>query len=648
MTDRWIPAAVEVLGPYVRAGVIGPTEVQVTASLVDMARAAGGDPVPDDVVVATALAVRGPLHGHVRVDLSTVVASIVLDTPGPATVDDGDPDPSTDDDPFPPPMVADLPAVAGAGSESSAAVAVADLPWPAADGWADRLSDGPLARAEDQNPADHVEPLVVSGPHVYLERHWRDEVEVARDLSARAGATATSDPHTLAAVEELFASDPEHPGPDAQRRAALAALERRLVVIAGGPGTGKTRTVARLLAALQLGAERAGGPPLDIALAAPTGKAAARLTQAVAREVHGTELPPSVAEHLLASEARTVHRLLGYRDGGARFRHDARNPLTADVVVVDEVSMVSLPLMARLLEAVPADTRLVLVGDPHQLASVEAGAVLGDLVGTHGRPTPALLAAGVVILDRVHRFRAGSPVALLADAVNRGDGDAVVDLLRHGPSGTDGSVRWILPDDVDGHREVETLVVGLAGELVTLGRDGDVARALAAVGRLKVLAATRRGPDGVESWNRMVEAELRRSGGMRSRWSAGRPVMVTANDYLNGVFNGDVGVVVRPERGSRVRVAFGEPEAPRLLDPTQLDRVETQWAMTIHKSQGSEFSHVVITLPEPPSPILTRELLYTAVTRAKDRVTLVASEDAVRAAVAQPVRRASGLAERLS
>lgn len=655
MSDRWIPPSVAALEPFVRAGVIGSTEVQVAASLVAAAGADG--PFPDDVVVAIALAVRGPLHGHVRVDLSEVRASVVLDTPDPAVVDDVEADPDTDDDPFAAPAApaGDLPALTGATGPTGSTVVgasgevptVAELPWPA-ERWRGELLATPLARDEADGPGELVEPLVVSGPHVYLERHWRDEVDVAADLSARAGHTVPPDAVTTAAVDELFPPEAAGDPPDAQRRAALAALERRLLVIAGGPGTGKTRTVARLLAALQLGAERAGRPALEVALAAPTGKAAARLTQALTGEVLGTGLPESVAELLLATEARTLHRLLGSRDGGARFRHDGRDPLTADVVVVDEVSMVSLPLMARLLDAVPPSTRLVLVGDPHQLASVEAGAVLGDLVGTHGRSTPPALADGVVVLDRVHRFRAGSPVALLADAVNRGDGDAVVDLLRHGPAGTDGAVGWILPDDAEARAVVRAVVVDAAADLVRRGRAGDVEGVLAGVGRIKVLAATRRGPDGVEAWNRDVEAELRRTGGMRSRWSAGRPVMVTANDYLNGVFNGDVGVVVRPERGARVRVAFGEPAAHRLLDPTQLDRVETQWAMTIHKSQGSEFAHVVITLPEPPSPILTRELLYTAVTRAKDRVTVVASEAAVRAAVAQPVRRASGLAERLS
>jgi len=342
-----------------------------------------------------------------------------------------------------------------------------------------------------------------------------------------------------------------------------------------------------------------------------------------------------------------VHRLLGVRPGGVRFRHDASDPLTADVVVVDEVSMVSLPLMARLLDAVRPDARVVLVGDPHQLASVEAGAVLGDLVGTGGRPTPVAVRGNIVVLDRVHRFGEGSAIASLAAAINGGDADAVVDLLRHGRAGTDGAVRWITPDDADARAGTMADLVAHAATLVDLARDGDAAGALDAVGRLKVLCATRRGPDGAEAWNRSVEADLRRRGRMRTRWSAGRPVMVTANDYLNGVFNGDVGVVVRPPGARRAQVAFGEPAAPRLLDPALLDRVETQWAMTIHKSQGSEFDHVVVTLPPPPSPVLTRELLYTAVTRARQGVTVVASEDAVRAAVARPVTRSSGLADRL-
>lgn len=331
--------------------------------------------------------------------------------------------------------------------------------------------------------------------------------------------------------------------------------------------------------------------------------------------------------------------------------------------------MVDLPMAARLLEAVRPDARLVLVGDPSQLASVEAGAVLGDVVGTRGRTTPATLAANVVVLDRVHRFAAGSSIAKLARAVETGDADLVISLLRESDAtGGQEQVVRVDPADQPAVDAVFADVVEHGRRLVRLALDGDSGGALAHLRGLQVLAARRTGPLGVQDWNQRVDRALSDAGLLRGAWSAGRPVMVTANDQLNGLFNGDVGVAVvapvadgdrpgpsgRPgpagRRGAvgRTKVAFDASPEPRLVDPSRLDRHERLWAMTIHKSQGSEFDHVVVTLPPPPSPILTRELLYTAITRAKRGVTIVASEASVRAAVGRPVSRSSGLAARLA
>ena len=664
MTDRWIPNEVRSLEPFVRAGVLGVTEVQVVTTF---ARSVEPHEIRHDALLAMALAVRGPLHGHVCVDLATVVGSLVPHgEPAPSDTGAGagasaDPDDRHDEGAHD-----DLVAFIAGGADGSTDpdTGVADLPWPDPGTWVDELLATPLARAEGSAPDELREPLVVNGSHVYLDRLWHDEVLVADDLRARSRVELPADPEAAAALARLFPPGPD--GSDRQRLAALAALRRQLVVVAGGPGTGKTRTVARLLAVLaesRIGSgsgvgSGSGDPepvPLEVALAAPTGKAAARLSEAIAHEIAGADLGPEVIEHLSGLQARTLHRLLGYRSGGASFRHDAGNPLTADVVVVDEVSMVSLPLMARLLEAVRSDARLVLVGDPSQLASVEAGTVLGDVIGRRGGAPPAALAANVVTLDRVYRFGEGSAIAALAAAIDRGDADAVVDLLRHGPTGTDGRVRWV--EDGDGITDVAAMVVSHATDLVASARTGDARATLDLLGAVQVLCATRRGPLGVEDWNQRVDRELRTAGLVHARWSPGRPVMVTANDYFNGVFNGDIGVVVRtidgpegPDASSgsrRVQVAFDDVDGPKRIDPSRLDRVEPQWAMTIHKSQGSEFSHVVVTLPPPPSPILTRELLYTAVTRARVRVTLVASESSIRAAVQRPVTRSSGLAGRL-
>lgn len=667
MTDRFVPPSVAVLEPFVRAGVLGMVEVHVTATMVesvrsDPSRSGGGSDgagLPDEVVIAAALAVRAPLHGHVCVDLRHVAGSLVPaegDAPTRRAVADVD----GRDDEGPDPDL-DLPALAGDAAEMSPGAV--ELPWPDPDGWAGRVLASPLARADGAPAGDLVEPLVVDGDALYLDRHWNDEVAVAADLRARAGVELDADAAAWAALDRYF-PDPRSGGPDLQRAAAVAALEHQLAVIAGGPGTGKTRTVARLLAVLASSDGSVGGAgagrPLEIALAAPTGKAAARLQEAIAAAVREADPPPEVARRLASLDARTLHRLLGARRGGSTFARTASDPLPADVVVVDEVSMVSLPLMARLLDAVRPDARVVLVGDPHQLASVEAGAVLGDVVGVQSGRPPAALAANVVTLETVHRFAADSPVGRLASAIREGHVDGVIALLSgRGADGAvddpDGSVErvsWLDPGDDAGVDGVRRVVLAHAADLVDLGRAGRVDDALASLGSVKVLCATRRGPAGVDTWNTWVEQQLRLGGRMRRRYSSGRPLMVTANDYLNEVFNGDVGVVVRVGgaggRPARPQVAFDGVDGARLIDPTRLDRLETQWAMTIHKSQGSEFDHVVVALPEPPSPILTRELLYTAVTRAKRAVTVIASEAAVRAAVERPVARASGLTARLS
>ena len=652
MTDRLIPPEVASLEPFVDAGVLGVVEVHVVTTF---ARSVAPHELSADCLLAMALAVRGPLHGHVCVDLATVADSLVPhDEPVPSDTGTG---PATDpDDPSDEGVADDLALIVASppadAPDPDPSPTVAELPWPSPAGWAESLLATPLARPEGDPPGDLREPLVVNGSTVYLDRLWQDEVLVASDLRARSRIGLSPDAGAGAALARLFPDDAD--GSDAQRSAAVAALAHQLVVVAGGPGTGKTRTVARLLAVLSESGVDDGATPLEFALAAPTGKAAARLTDAIAHEVGQADLPVQVADRLRGLQATTVHRLLGYRSGGASFRHHSDNPLTADVVVVDEVSMVSLPLMARLLDAVRPDARLVLVGDPSQLASVEAGAVLGDVVGRRGGATPQAVAQNVVVLDRVYRFGEGSAIANLSAAIDRGDADAVVDLLRHGPTGTDGRITWIdvHPDDDHQREELARLsdrVLAHASNLVGLSRDGDAEAALGQLRALQVLCATRRGPLGVEDWNQRIDADLRAIGLIRARWSPGRPVMVTANDYLNGVFNGDIGVVVRhPDGGRRVQVAFDDVDRPRRIDPSRLDRVETQWAMTIHKSQGSEFTHVVVTLPPPPSPILTRELLYTAVTRAREQVTLVASEAAVRAAVERPVSRSSGLAERLA
>ena len=339
--------------------------------------------------------------------------------------------------------------------------------------------------------------------------------------------------------------------------------------------------------------------------------------------------------------ATTVHRLLGTHPGKPA-GIDRSLHLPHDLVVVDEASMVDLPLMAKLLAVMRPDAHLVFVGDPDQLASVEVGSVLRDIVDSvrHGSDTAAHpLDGNVVVLDRVHRFDAGSGIADLADAVRLGDVDEALAVLARG----DG-VSLVDPADEGAFAPLCAEVVAAARALVAAGRANRPEDAFAAALEVKVLAATRRGPLGLRGWNDRIAAGVDLPSGAGT-WTPGRPVLVTENDPRNGVDNGDTGVVVPSPTGPLV--AFPGVDGPRLLRPSRLRAHEDWWAMTIHKSQGSEFEHVVVSLPTDESPILTRELLYTAVTRARARVTVLATEAVVRAAIERPVARASGLRERL-
>jgi exodeoxyribonuclease V alpha subunit len=439
----------------------------------------------------------------------------------------------------------------------------------------------------------------------------------------------------------MMAATPQHAVPDTarlfptgyeeQRAAAEVALSQGLTVLTGGPGTGKTTTVARLLALLVEQAKLTANTRLRIALAAPTGKAAARLQEAVQLEV--ARLQPADQEALVGLHATTLHRLLGSRpDTSARFRHHRGNRLPQDVIVVDEASMVSLTMMARLLEAVRPHTRLLLVGDPDQLASVEAGAVLADLVDGLGE-------ARIAALKTSHRF--GVSIGELATAIRVGDADRVVELLRAGGE----HIEWI--EAADPRERLRNVLVPHALALRTAAILGDGVAALATLDEHRLLCAHRRGPFGVQHWNRQVERWLTEATGepIWSSWYAGRPVLMTANDYGLGLYNGDTGVTVVD--GETLRAVVGGAGETTTFATSRLADVETMHAMTIHKSQGSQADEVTVLLPPEDSRLLTRELFYTAVTRAKKRVRAVGSEPALRAAVERRAVRASGLGRRL-
>jgi exodeoxyribonuclease V alpha subunit len=605
LADTWdariARAAPEPLRAFNDAGVLAAADVHVALRLAALA----GEQDPA-VLLAAALAVRGPRLGHVYVDLATIAAQATVDTDEP--------------------------------------VELSALPWPEAVGWTRALrGSGLVATGEDEGGPPR--PLRLERTRLYLDRYWREERGVAADLLAFAAAAAPAvDAGVLAGgLQRLFAGEAD----DRQRLAAQTAVLRRLTVVAGGPGTGKTTTVARILALLAEQAAAAGAPPPLVALAAPTGKAAARLEEAVHAEARALDVAQAVRTGLLELGGFTLHRLLGWRPGtNSRFRHDRANHLPHDVVVVDETSMVSLSLMGRLVEAVRPGARLILVGDAGQLTSIEAGAVLGDVVGPAAtEPAPSgALAGAIVVLDRSQRF--GPAIAALAEAVRGGDAEATLAALREHP----GEVTWLA---VDPGEEPEALAAVRAGA-VTAGRAawraaaaGDAAAALDAIGAFRVLCAHRHGAHGAQTWRARVESWLAAAidaFAAQDEWYVGRPLLVTENDYGLRLYNGDTGVVVAGPDG-RPGAAF--ERHPQLLSTARLEAVETVYAMTIHKAQGSQFDTAAVLLPPASSPILTRELLYTAVTRARTRLIVAGSEDAIRAAVARPAARASGLRDRL-
>jgi exodeoxyribonuclease V alpha subunit len=499
----------------------------------------------------------------------------------------------------------------------SGQVGVDGLPWPAVDDW--------LATVRDSTLAGTPPVLRLYDDLLYLDRYWLEEQQVCDDVL---GLVAFQLPAAEHDSGRLFPK-----GYEEQRDAAEVALAQGLTVLTGGPGTGKTTTVARLLALLVEQGVLAGRPRLRIALAAPTGKAAARLQEAVQVEVRRLEPEDRLA--LTRLQATTLHRLLGSRpDTSARFRHNRGNRLPHDVIVVDETSMVSLTMMARLLEAVRPGARLVLVGDPDQLASVEAGAVLADLVEGLGSRGDTRIAA----LQTSHRF--GEAIGALAEAIRVGDADRVIEVLRAG----DEHVEWIDTDDPS--EALRKVAVPHALRLREAAVRADAPGALSVLDEHRLLCAHRRGPYGVRYWNGQVERWLTEETGdpIWSSWYAGRPVLVTANDYGLGLYNGDTGATVLRDGTLRAVIAGTE----RLEFATsRLADVDTMHAMTIHKSQGSQAEAVTVLLPPEDSRLLTRELLYTAVTRAKERVRVVGSEVSVRAAVERRAVRASGLRRRL-
>lgn len=513
-------------------------------------------------------------------------------------------------------------------------------------------------------------PLVLDDAgRLYLARFWSLESRLVAALQCRIGHwRGDVDRDRLrSGLERLFppsASDDI----DWQRVAAALAVLRPLCVISGGPGTGKTRTVASVLALLQ---EQAGEVPLRIELAAPTGKAAARLSESIASQKAGLDIDPQVRE-AIPEEAQTLHRLLGFRPGRSRPRRGPDHPLHLDVLVIDEASMVDLALMSWTLAALPPAARLILLGDRNQLSSVAAGMVLGDLCGrgaTLGysagglaaltdlgcaipdvRATPGQsprvggLADHIVELRKSWRFAGTSGIGALASAVNAGDAPRALDVLN-APA---------YPDVACLSRSSEGLRRIILAEFVPRFREvlaaGSPSQALTALNRSRILTAVREGPFGLRRLNELVATSLESEGIIRraGAFYAGRPIMITANDHGQRLYNGDIGIILPdPAANNALRCWLQTPDGVRRLMPARLPAHETVFAMTIHKSQGSEFDNVLLIMPDHDSPILTRELLYTGITRARRRVSVMAEPADLATACARRVTRATGLLDAL-
>ena len=549
--------------------------------------------------------------------------------------------------------------------ENAALPAFAPLDLPEPERWRKTLASHPAVGG----PGD-IQPLILDGTRLYLYRYWRYEQQLAAAFFQRAESFPGGVDKAVfgRALQRMFPESIEG-GLKEQALAAATAVLKPLCVISGGPGTGKTTAAARIAALLLtlFGEDR-----FCIRMAAPTGKAAARLRESMEAAAAVLDCTDSV-KRALPTDAVTLHRLLGSIPGTADFRHHRDHLLSADAVIVDEASMVDLALMAKLVEALPERCRLILMGDRHQLASVEAGSVMGDLCGRHRVPgisrswahllaeatglcptaeiprrrEAAGLADALVLLHRNFRFSAESGIGRFSRRVNRGEGPGALQAASRWPS--EDSVCWI--DAADRsilHRHLEDIIVrGFEG----LARAESPKKALEQARRFKILCAVNRGPLGVDAFNDLAVRSLQRRGLVAKSpgpWYPGRPVLILENDYVLGLFNGDLGIVMPDPDTGGLQVYFStETGGLRMVSPVRIPPHQTAFAMTVHKSQGSEFDEVLLVLPEKDAPVLTRELIYTGATRARQKVILCGTEPVIELAASRRIKRNSGLLDAL-
>jgi exodeoxyribonuclease V alpha subunit len=554
-----------------------------------------------------------------------------------------------------------------------------DLAWPEGDDWRAQLAASRWVATPRDTVAesDTRAPLVLEGDLLYLRRYREYERALALGLYriAHRGVADTGIEPLAPLFARLF---PQAAHDDHQARAAALALRHALLLVTGGPGTGKTTTTARLLVLLAAQARQAGRAAPRIALAAPTGRAAERMAESVRHAVQALAASGVDADLLAALPASgtTLHRLLGTIPDSPRFRHDRDNPLPFDVVVIDEASMIDLPLMAKLVDAVADGTRLVLLGDPDQLPSVEAGDVLAAILGAagdgvalaqdevdalrpllgessdrhpdegggpaHSLPTfPGIR----VHLQRGWRQSEALQLAPLAGAVREGDADTALDLLR-GDALSNVHFHEGLTDPLDAHRDT------LLAHWRSLAHAANPAEALAQSTRLRLLTAVREGPQGARTLNARIERLLVDTGAGTARGGPGhfhgQLLIVTENSYRHRLFNGDIGICLRDGSGALVAWFPGEdPAQPRAFHPAALPAHESAFAMTVHKAQGSEFDAVWLLLPARGNRVLSRELVYTGITRARRELHVAGSEPVIREALSRHASRWSGLGWRL-
>jgi exodeoxyribonuclease V alpha subunit len=564
----------------------------------------------------------------------------------------------------------DLTAFAGLALGSEAEVGQT-LICPELSSWRKHLRESDLVGM----PGETYPLIWDDADRLYLFRYWEYEKKLIdliqlRTLSDGGGI----DLDKLKQHLDAFFPDTDDPGVDWQKQAAAVAVLKPFCVISGGPGTGKTYAIARILATL---IEQHDSDGLRIYLTAPTGKAAARLAESIGMAkkqlICGSKILSAIPD-----SSFTIHRMLKPVKDTPYFIYNSENPLPADVVVVDEASMVDLPLMSKLIQALPETSRLILIGDRHQLASVQAGSVLGDICGdkidngfsnafaqimasvvdcnsdqlTSSYREKTGIQDSMVYFTKSYRFEKESGISVLSQAVNNGAADDVVDILKQGRYP---EISWTpLSNHVDHHA---LLSKSIHAHYSKLGSQNDPQVALDQLNKFRILCAVNQGALGVDTLNAKAGAALTGDGeiqvpdGLSTGWYHGRPILITANDYTLGLFNGDVGIAMLQEMDSEktchVHFQSGPSGTIQRFAPSRLPRHQAVYAMTIHKSQGSEFDEVLLVLPEKDNPLLTRELLYTGITRARRKLSILASESVIRSAVSRQIERASGLRDAL-